>query len=129
MGCAESHTFSRREFFVGAGVAAATGLGITRGSAVTTSGSQLLVGAAKRIITPDPLLPVSGGMGPTHPTREKRGDLTARVMYLRRDDVGVAVVSLDLLGFPSVLADPVRARVTRLAADTNLIRSTHTHSA
>src|SRR5437879_6179515 len=33
--------------------------------------ATLQAGAAKRIITPNPLLPVSGGMGPTRPTREK----------------------------------------------------------
>lgn len=89
----------------------------------------MLVGAAKRVITPDPLLPVSGGMGPTHPTREKRGELTARAMYLRKGDTGVAFLSLDLLGFPSVLADRVRARVPRLTAENVIIGSTHTHSA
>jgi hypothetical protein len=41
----------------------------------------------------------------------------------------VAVVSLDLLGFPSVLGDRARAMVPRLAPDRILIGSTHTHSA
>src|SRR5207248_820744 len=89
----------------------------------------LQVGAAKRIITPNPLLPVSGGMGPTRPTREKRGDLTARALYLRRGDTAVAIVGLDLLGFPSVLGDRVRARVPRLAPENIIIGATHTHSA
>src|SRR4051795_12309608 len=83
--------------------------------------AELLVGAGKRVITPDPLLPVSGGLGPTHPTREKRGDLTARALYLRRGDVSVAIVSLDLLGFPSVLGDRVRARVPRIPPKNILI--------
>lgn len=91
--------------------------------------TRLLVGAGKRIITPNPLLPVSGGMGPTHLTREKKGDLAARALYLKRDGVGMAIVGLDLLGFPSVLANRVRARVPRLAAENILIGSTHTHSA
>ena len=30
-------------------------------------------GIAVRIVTPDPLLPVSGGIGPSHPVREKQG--------------------------------------------------------
>lgn len=89
----------------------------------------LLAGTGKRIITPNPLLPVSGGMGPTRPTHEKRGELTARALYLRKGDVGIAIVGLDLLGFPSVLADKVRARVPRLPAENILIGSTHTHSA
>lgn len=98
-------------------------------SAGSAAHAELLVGAAKRVITPDPLLPVSGGMGPTHPVREKRGDLTARALVLRRGDVSVAIVSLDLLGFPSILCDRVRARVPRIPPGNLLIGSTHTHSA
>jgi hypothetical protein len=41
----------------------------------------------------------------------------------------VAVVGLDLLGFPSVLGDRVRAKVPRIPAESILIGSTHTHSA
>jgi hypothetical protein len=87
------------------------------------------VGTAVRVITPDPLLPVSGGMGVPHPAREKRGDITARAIVFRKGDVSVAVVSLDLIGFPSVLGDRVRANVSRIPADHILIGSTHTHSA
>jgi hypothetical protein len=90
---------------------------------------KIQVGAAVRIITPDPLLPVSGGMGKPNPTREKRGDITARAIVLRKGAVSVAIVSLDLIGFPSVLGDRVRAKVTRIPADHILIGSTHTHSA
>ena len=35
------------------------------------------VGAAMRVITPSPLLPVSGGMGVPRPVHEQRGELTA----------------------------------------------------
>ena len=91
--------------------------------------AELLVGTGKRVITPDALLPVSGGMGPTAPAREKRGELTARAIYFHRDDTSVAVVSLDLLGFPSALGDRVRARVRRIPAENILIGATHTHSA
>lgn len=94
-----------------------------------TARAEILAGAAVRIITPDPLLPVSGGMGPTRPATEKRGELTARAMVLRKGDVTVGVVALDLLGFPAVLADRVRALVPRIPADNILIGSTHTHSA
>jgi hypothetical protein len=125
-----SAAVTRREWIQGAAaIGAALALNPEPGRAETAAASPLLVGAGKRIITPNPLLPVSGGMGPTHPTREKRGELTARAVYLRRDSVGVAVVSLDLLGFPSVLADRVRARVPRLAAENVIVGSTHTHSA
>jgi hypothetical protein len=87
------------------------------------------VGAAMRVITPNPLLPVSGGMGKPRPTKEKRGELTARALVFRKGDVAVAVVALDLLGFPSVLGDRVRAKVSRIPASNILIASTHTHSA
>lgn len=86
-------------------------------------------GAAKRIITPDPLLPISGGMGVPVPAKSKRGELTARALVLRAGNETVALVSLDLLGFPSVLADRARALVPRLAPARIVIGSTHTHSA
>ena len=44
----------------------------------TAARAEIRVGAAMRVITPDPLLPVSGGMGPTQARDEKRGELTAR---------------------------------------------------
>jgi hypothetical protein len=91
--------------------------------------AQLQVGAATRVITPDPLLPVSGGMGRPNPAKEKRGELTARAVIFRKGDISVAVVALDLLGFPSVLGDRVCAKVSRIPAKNILIASTHTHSA
>ncbi|MBS0260656.1 MAG: hypothetical protein JSS02_01770 [Planctomycetes bacterium] len=91
--------------------------------------AEFQAGAAKRIITPDPLLPVSGGMGPTAEAREKAGDLAARVAVYRNGETTVAVVGLDLLGFPSVLGDRVRAKVKRIPAANILIGATHTHSA
>ena len=89
----------------------------------------LSAGAAVRVITPDPLLPVSGGFGPTKPASEKRGELAARALVLRKGDTTVAVVVLDVLGFPSVLADRVRAKVSRIPPENILVSATHTHSA
>lgn len=91
--------------------------------------AELRVGVAKRIITPDPLLPVSGGLGPTSPTKEKRGDLTARAMVFQSGQTSVAVVQLDLLGFPSVLGNRVCAKVKAIPPENILIGSSHTHSA
>jgi hypothetical protein len=90
---------------------------------------ELQVGASMRVITPNPLLPVSGGMGAPNPSREKKGEITARAIVFQNGDVSVAIVALDLLGFPSVLGDRVRAQVSRIPADHILIGSTHTHSA
>jgi len=91
--------------------------------------AEIDVGASVRVITPNPLLPVSGGVGTPHPVTGKKGDLTARAIVFRKGDVSVGVVSLDLLGFPAVLGERVRAKVTRIPKKNILIGSTHTHSA
>jgi hypothetical protein len=96
---------------------------------IASARADIQVGAAKRVITPDPLLPVSGGMGRPHPTTEKRGELTARALVFRKGNVSVAFVAIDTLGFPSVLGDRVRAKVKGIPADHILIGATHTHSA
>ncbi len=103
------------------------GLGILAAGPMARAGIE--VGAATRVITPDPLLPVSGGMGPTQPASEKKGELTARAVVFRKDGVSVAIVSVDLLGFPSVLGDRARAKVDRIPPENILIGATHTHSA
>ncbi len=87
------------------------------------------VGTAMRVITPDPLLPISGGMGPTSPATEKRGELTARAVVFEQGETRVAVVSVDLLGFPSVLCDRARTLAPGVPARNILIGATHTHSA
>jgi hypothetical protein len=94
-----------------------------------TARAEVQAGAAMRIITPNPLLPVSGGMGAPNPATKKLGELTARALVLRKGDTSVAVVALDLLGFPSTLCDRVRAKINRIPAQNILIGSTHTHSA
>jgi hypothetical protein len=91
--------------------------------------AELKVGVATAVITPDPLLPVIGGVGAGHPTTGKRGELHARAMVLQQGETKVAIVQLDLLGFPSVLCERVHKQVPRMPADNILIGSTHTHSA
>ncbi len=108
-------------------LAALPSVGIAQAS--EASGALWKVGAAKRSITPDPLLPVSGGLGPTHPVSGKKGELTVRAAVFRRGTTTVGVVSLDVLGFPSVLGDRVRKLVPRIPPDHILIGATHTHSA
>ncbi|MCA9094523.1 MAG: hypothetical protein KDA68_13620 [Planctomycetaceae bacterium] len=87
------------------------------------------IGTGMRVITPDPLLPITGGLGPGIPARQKQGELTARALVVRKGETSLAIVSLDLLGFPAVLSDRVRQRVPRIPAENILIGSTHTHSA
>src|SRR5262245_9618563 len=49
-------------------------------SAMAPARAEIQVGAASRVITPSPLLPVSGGIGVPKPAKEKRGELTARAI-------------------------------------------------
>ncbi len=91
--------------------------------------AEFRAGAAQRVITPNPLLPISGGMGPTQPARGKQGELTVRAVVVASDSTKVAIVGVDLLGFPGVLCDRVRAQVPEIPAQNILIGSTHTHSA
>ncbi len=86
-------------------------------------------GAAKRVITPDPLLPVSGGMGAPAPATRKLGELTTRALVFQQGGISLALVSVDLIGFPSVLGNRVRKLVPRIPADNIVIGATHTHSA
>ncbi len=82
-----------------------------------------------QMITPDPLLPVSGGIGASIPTHTQKGDLTVRALVIEQGDVRVAIVSADLLGFPSILGDKVRDLVKGIPPENILIGVTHTHSA
>jgi hypothetical protein len=86
-------------------------------------------GASVKNITPDPLLPVSGGVGIPSPSHTQLGDLFVRVLVLEKGDVRVAIVGIDNLGWPSTLANRTRALVHGIAPENILIGATHTHSA
>ena len=86
-------------------------------------------GATVRIITPDPLLLVSGGVGIPKPVKEKKGDLFARALVLERNDIRVAIVGIDNLGWPSLLSDRARKLIKNIPPENILIGATHTHSA
>lgn len=85
--------------------------------------------AAVRDVTPAKLLPVSGGVGPSHPVTKKIGKLNVRALVLEQDGTRVAVCSTDFLGFPGPLCDKVRARVGGISPENILIGATHNHSA
>ena len=91
--------------------------------------AEFRAGIAVRIVTPEPLLPVSGGVGPSNPVTQKKGDLTVRALVLENDGTRVAFVSTDFLGFPAVLGDRVRRKVKSIPPGHILIGATHTHSA
>ena len=86
-------------------------------------------GIAVRVVTPDPLLPVVGGIGASHPVTRKEGDLTVRALVLEEGTNRAAIVSADFLGFPARLGDKARAMVQGIPAHNILIGATHTHSA
>jgi hypothetical protein len=96
---------------------------------IANSFGALRAGIAVRKVNPDPLLPVSGGAGPSHPASRREGDLTVRALVLEQDGTSVAIASGDFLGFPAALGQKVRAAVKEIPAGNILIGATHTHSA
>jgi len=91
--------------------------------------AEFRAGIAIRDVTPDPLLPVSGGVGPSKTARENIGKLTVRAFVLENSGTRVAICSTDFLGFPGVLCNKVRALVPSIPPKNILIGATHTHSA
>lgn len=91
--------------------------------------AEFQAGVAAVGVTPEELLPVTGGLGTPSPTKEKKGTLEVRALVLADDDTRVAIVSVPFIGFPRVLGDRVRENVAGVPAENILIGSTHTHSA
>src|SRR5262245_1178295 len=81
-------------------------------------------GIAVRNVTPEPLLPVVGGIGPGSPVTRKEGDLTVRALVFEDGETRVAIVSTDFLGFPSTLGNKVRAGIKDIPAQNILIGAT-----
>lgn len=90
--------------------------------------SDLLAGAAVRIITPSPLLPISGGVGVPKDAKEKKGDLSIRALVLQQGETKLAIVNIDNLGWPAALGDRSRALIKGIPPENILIGATHTHS-
>ncbi|WP_273276127.1 hypothetical protein, partial [Maribacter polysiphoniae] len=72
---------------------------------------DLKVGCAKRVLTPNPLLPVSGGVGLPKPAEIKKGDLYVRAMVLTKGTEKIAIVSIDNLGWPAALGNKSRSLI------------------
>jgi len=98
-------------------------------ASVLEAAAAFRAGIAVRNVTPEPLLPVSGGVGPSHPVTKKEGELTVRALVFEQQETRVAIVSVDFLGFPAALGNRVRAAVKDIAPTNILIGATHTHSA
>ena len=90
---------------------------------------SIMVGAAKRILTPNPLLPISGGIGTPNPVKENKGDLFVRAMVIEKGETIFAIVSVDFLGWTSILGNRSRALIKGIPPENILIGATHTHSA
>src|SRR5690348_11915191 len=60
--------------------------------------ADLRAGIAVRNVNPDPLLPLSGGIGAGHMATRRQGDLTVRALVLEQEGTRVAIVSADFLG-------------------------------
>ena len=89
----------------------------------------LQAGAASRNITPNPLIPVSGGVGIPNPATIKHGELTSRALVVTKNDTKIAIVAIDNIGVPSLIGDRIRALVPDIEPENILIGVTHTHSA
>ncbi len=97
--------------------------------AVEAPAETFKAAAALRVITPDPLLPISGGIGVPTPATEQKGDLFVRVLVMERGDTRVALVGIDNLGWPMYWGDKTRALVPDIPGENILIGATHGHSA
>lgn len=91
--------------------------------------AEFRAGIATAVVTPDPLLPVSGGVGIPEPVEKKVGELEVRALAVEQGDTRVAIVSVPFLGFPGILCDRVRAKVNGIPPENVIIGSTHVHSA
>jgi hypothetical protein len=96
--------------------------------ATLLNGQSFKAGASLRILTPNPLLPVSGGIGKPNPSKEKQGDLFARAVVFEKGKTRIAIVSIDNLGWSSILGDRSRALIKGIPPENILIGATHTHS-
>lgn len=86
-------------------------------------------GAAVRVITPEKLIPISGGMGTPVMPEGIQGDLYVRALVLEKGTTRTAIVSIDNLGWPMVLGNKSRELIKHIAPENVLIGVTHTHSA
>ena len=103
------------------------GWGLVVGGTPVDAGIKAAI--AVRQVTPEPLLPLSGGIGASEPAVRKAGELTIRALVVADEDTTVAWVSTDFLGFPAVLGDRARSQVPGIPPENILIGATHTHSA
>ncbi len=91
-------------------------------------GQVLKAGAAMRDITPDHLIPISGGMGTPEMPTGFQGKLTVRAFVLEKGPTRMAIVSVDNIGWPAFLGDKSRKLIKGIVPENVLIGVTHAHS-
>jgi hypothetical protein len=91
--------------------------------------AEMQAAVAVRDVTPEKMLPVSGGAGPSEPAEKIVGTLSVRALVLENTGTRMAICNTDSLGFPGVLCDRVRASVPGIPPENILIGATHCHSA
>jgi hypothetical protein len=91
--------------------------------------AEFQAGVASVNVTPDPLLPITGGLGTPIPVKDKAGELEVRALVLADNDTRVAIVSAPFIAFPEVLIKMVAEQVEGVPAENLVIGATHTHSA
>ncbi|MBM1105121.1 hypothetical protein JQC67_03110 [Aurantibacter crassamenti] len=104
-------------------------IGILLFSINPINSQELFVGSAKRILTPNPLIAVSGGVGAPKPVTTKKGELSVRAMVFVKGDEKIAIVNIDNLGWPAALGNKSRKLIKDIPFNNILIGATHTHSA
>src|SRR5215204_4466112 len=80
-------------------------------SSIDINAQTFKAGAAVRVITPDPFLPVSGGVGQPKNAVEKKGDLFVRAVVFEKGKTKVAIVNIDNLGWSSALGERSRSLI------------------
>lgn len=96
--------------------------------ALSSNAQILKAGAAMRDITPDHLIPISGGMGTPEMPTGFQGKLTVRALVLEKGQTRFAIVSIDNIGWPAYLGDRSRKLIKGIAPENILIGATHAHS-
>ena len=96
--------------------------------ALSSNAQVLKAGAAIRDITPDHLIPISGGMGTPVMPDGFQGKLTTRALVLEKGSTRIAIVSVDNIGWPAYLGDRSRKLIKGIAPENILIGATHAHS-
>ncbi|MCC6142534.1 MAG: hypothetical protein IT368_01885, partial [Candidatus Hydrogenedentes bacterium] len=85
--------------------------------------------AARRVITPDPLLPVTAGPGNVRYPEQLLMDLELRALVIEHDGTRLALLSMPFIGWTGPLYRRVCSLVHEVPRDHILIAATHTHAA